>query len=346
MGTFEEGTEGLIFKGREFPVPPQQKEAAAGPTDKATEPEVSSGSTDRKAESKAETRAYIGQSICDKRFTEGRISVEIEFARVDYDSVAEIVLQYDPASEDMLTVGFGGRWDAFFSLRQWGVAEEGAGGSSRHTQGKIRNWKYLRNGGDRSNLQANKRYSLEVVVAGSLLTLRINGVDVGSETLPFQLTGLQVGLFCIGRGDIHFRNFHVESVKPQAFVVMQFNSPEYEELFTDVIQPVCNRVGLQAFRASDTYAPGLIVADIARQIAESRVIIAEITPVNANVYYEVGYADALKKPVILIADRKVKELPFDVRPYRTIFYENSIGGKAKVEETLVKFLTSIMAYNT
>ena len=47
MGTFEEGTEGLIFKGREFPVPPQQKEAAAGPTDKATEPEVSSGSTDR-----------------------------------------------------------------------------------------------------------------------------------------------------------------------------------------------------------------------------------------------------------------------------------------------------------
>jgi nucleoside 2-deoxyribosyltransferase len=100
-------------------------------------------------------------------------------------------------------------------------------------------------------------------------------------------------------------------------------------------------MGLNPFRASDTYSPGLVVADIARQIAESRVIIAEITPVNANVYYEVGYADALGKPVILIADKSVRELPFDVRPYRTIFYENSIGGKNRVEETLKKYLTAM-----
>jgi len=127
----------------------------------------------------------------------------------------------------------------------------------------------------------------------------------------------------------------------KAFVVMQFNTPEYEELYRDVIKPVCESMGLNPFRASDTYSPGLVVADIARQIAESRVIIAEITPVNANVYYEVGYADALGKPVILIADKSMRELPFDVRPYRTIFYENSIGGKNRVEETLKKYLTAI-----
>ena len=85
-----------------------------------------------------------------------------------------------------------------------------------------------------------------------------------------------------------------------------------------------------------------VPADITKQIAQSRVIIAEITPINANVYYEVGFADALGKPLILIADRKVTELPFDIRPYRTIFYENSIGGKNRVEETLRKYLTAIM----
>ncbi len=61
------------------------------------------------------------------------------------------------------------------------------------------------------------------------------------------------------------------------------------------------------------------------------VVIAEITPSNPNVYYEVGYADALNKPLILIADRKEGLKPLDVRGYRTIFFEDSIGGKNKIE---------------
>ena len=122
---------------------------------------------------------------------------------------------------------------------------------------------------------------------------------------------------------------------------MEFNTTEYEDLYNDVIAPVCDKMGLKAFRASETYSPGLVIADITKQIAQSRVIIAEITPINANVYYEVGFADAFGKPLILIADRKITELPFDIRPYRTIFYENSIGGKSRVEETLTKYLSSI-----
>jgi hypothetical protein len=88
--------------------------------------------------------------------------------------------------------------------------------------------------------------------------------------------------------------------------------------------------------------PGLVVEDIKKQILESRVVIAEITPQNPNVYYEVGYADALNKPIILISDRKEGMKPFDVRAYRTIFYENSIGGKNKIESDLRAYIQSIM----
>jgi hypothetical protein len=88
--------------------------------------------------------------------------------------------------------------------------------------------------------------------------------------------------------------------------------------------------------------PGLVIEDIKRQIAECRVVIAEITPGNPNVYYEVGYADTLNKPLILIADRKEGLKPFDVRAYRTIFYENSIGGKSVVEKDLRLYLRSIL----
>jgi hypothetical protein len=51
-----------------------------------------------------------------------------------------------------------------------------------------------------------------------------------------------------------------------------------------------------------------------------------------------GYAHALRKPTILLADRD-KQLPFDISGYRCLFYENTIGGKAKVEEGLRKHLT-------
>lgn len=90
-----------------------------------------------------------------------------------------------------------------------------------------------------------------------------------------------------------------------------------------------------------------MIADVQRQIRESRVVIAEITPVNPNVYYEVGFADAISKPVILIADGgKLEQLPFDVRAFRTLFYENTVGRKNKVEKTLTEFLKNIMAQPT
>ncbi|MFZ4476031.1 MAG: hypothetical protein ACOYPR_12610, partial [Saprospiraceae bacterium] len=83
----------------------------------------------------------------------------------------------------------------------------------------------------------------------------------------------------------------------------------------------------------------MILADITKQIYESKLIIAEISPVNANVFYEVGFAHALNKPTILIAEKSTK-LPFDVSPFRTLFYENSIAGKKKIEEGLRKHITA------
>ena len=196
-------------------------------------------------------------------------------------------------------------------------------------------------------MKPGQGYHLEMRIQGSFLTVELDGVEIGSGPLPFQLSGKQVGLFCQSQANIHFRHFRVASAKPLAFVVMQLDPPEYEELFNDAIVPVCDRMGLEAFRSSQTYCPGLVIADIQRQIRESRVIIAEITPVNPNVYYEVGYADAIGKPVILIADSgKLERLPFDVRAFRTLFYENTIGGKSKVEKTLTEFLRNIMNQKT
>jgi len=105
-------------------------------------------------------------------------------------------------------------------------------------------------------------------------------------------------------GDIKFSGFTVAAETPTAFVVMPF-TPNYDELYEEVIQPVCKSHGLHPHRADETYGPGVILADIAQRIISSKVVIAEITPnpPNPNVYYEVGFSHAMRKPTILIADK-------------------------------------------
>ncbi|HEY3929855.1 MAG TPA: hypothetical protein VGL89_15900 [Candidatus Koribacter sp.] len=67
----------------------------------------------------------------------------------------------------------------------------------------------------------------------------------------------------------------------------------------------------------------------------------EITPVNANVFYELGYAHAIGKPTILLANGNLEKLPFDISGYRVVYYSDTIGGKSDIEATLLKHLKSV-----
>jgi hypothetical protein len=121
---------------------------------------------------------------------------------------------------------------------------------------------------------------------------------------------------------------------------MQFSQP-YEELYREVICPISAKFELRAYHAGDVFGPGIILRDIVDGLVEAKIVIAEITPPNQNVFYELGYAHALSKPTILLAECG-RQLPFDVSGYRCIFYENTIGGKTKVQEALSKHFTAIL----
>jgi hypothetical protein len=153
------------------------------------------------------------------------------------------------------------------------------------------------------------------------------------------LLGDGVGLFAWGRSKVHFEHTTIETADPKAFVVMQFGGP-YDAIYHDVIKPVCKSKGFDAFRADDVYRPGIILQDIIAGIAESEIVIAEVSSKNPNVYYEIGYAHAIGKSTILLVEREV-DLPFDIRSYRCIFYDDTIKGKNEVELTLGKHLDNI-----
>jgi len=256
-----------------------------------------------------------GNLISDMEFNGGTISADIKFIAVDASSSCDIIFFYDNVRQQTFQAGISN--EQLFGVRSW-----------------IGKWQHYGGGGDSKQLEADRSYHIVVGVKGSTVNLSIDGVEVHSAEIPIYLPRSQVGLFCMSKSDIEIQNFKVRNSKPKAFVVMQFSSP-YDEVYSEVIRSVCEAEGLDVLRIDEEAGPGLIIADISRAIRESKIVIADISPANPNVFYEVGYAHALNKPTILLAERETK-LPFDVSAFRAIFYDNSIAGKRKLEENLSK----------
>src|SRR5262249_5968831 len=160
--------------------------------------------------------------------------------------------------------------------------------------------------------------------------LEVDGVRVLEHVMPSPLPGNQLGLFTMSDSAVRFQDYEVQRRAPTAFVAMQFGEP-YDALYRRVIRPKAEAMGFEIEQIDEVKQPGIIFQDIQERIQDATVVIAEITAPNQNVFYEVGYAHALNKPTILLAQRG-KELPFDIRSYRVIFYDDTIGGKPLVEK--------------
>ena len=201
-------------------------------------------------------------------------------------------------------------------------------------------WRRLTGAGSMGNLAVNYAYPVEVGLEGQRISLKVDDIKVLEHILREPLGREQIGLFARGANPVTFGPVEISAQSLSAFVVMQF-TPQFDALFEEVIRPVCAEMGIVAYRASDIYRPGVIIQDITQGLAASNVIISEVTPANPNVFYELGYAHALQKPAILLADRDTT-LPFDISGHRVIFYDNTIGGKSALETGLRQHLTNIL----
>jgi hypothetical protein len=267
-----------------------------------------------------------GISLTNWNLTDGLVRFRIKFSQVSSEGhiAAGLVLGFQSERSRYIIVQLGGYG------RAYSIAEYVPGVG----------WQGIENVGSARNLEPNREYDIEVRQTGQEIRMCVDGVAVIERVLPQPLTGSQLGLFAWGRAPIDFSQLTVSSARAQVFVAMQFGQP-FDTLYQEVIHPRCDALGLKVVRIDEVAGPGIIFEDIKRQITESTIVIAEITAPNQNVFYELGYAHALNKPTILMAQRG-KELPFDIRSYRVIFYDDSIGGKPALERNLQKHLEAIL----
>jgi hypothetical protein len=123
---------------------------------------------------------------------------------------------------------------------------------------------------------------------------------------------------------------------------MPFGSDDLTIVYEDFVQPTVEACGLVCERGDDLFGSNVVMDDIQRSIEGARLIIADLTDKNANVFYEVGIAHALKKPVLLLS-QSISEVPFDLRHRRVLVYEYSPRGCRKLGTHLAQSIKAMLA---
>lgn len=106
--------------------------------------------------------------------------------------------------------------------------------------------------------------------------------------------------------------------REHAFVAMPF-ADEFEDLFHYGISAAVRSAGLLCERIDQMVFTGDVVERLRRQIETARLVVADLTGSNPNVFLEVGYAWGQKVPTVLMA-RQNTDLKFDVQGQRCLFY--------------------------
>ncbi|QQB88041.1 hypothetical protein [Brevundimonas diminuta] len=93
---------------------------------------------------------------------------------------------------------------------------------------------------------------------------------------------------------------------------------KHSDLFLgSIVEPALETFGLQVIRADSIDKPGIITRQIIDYIMRSRLVIADLSFHNPNVFYELALRHAIKLPIVQLI-RSTDKLPFDVNQMRTI----------------------------
>jgi hypothetical protein len=130
-------------------------------------------------------------------------------------------------------------------------------------------------------------------------------------------------------------------IQSDIFVLMPFNEA-LKAIYDDHISKVARELNLSAMRADDLFTNNFLISDIWAGIFHAVAIVADCTGRNPNVFYEIGIAHTLGKPVILIT-QNTEDVPADLRYIKYIKYEYTPRGMSALEAALANTLKSIIA---
>lgn len=119
-----------------------------------------------------------------------------------------------------------------------------------------------------------------------------------------------------------------------------------DKTYEQLVRPACDQVNVNCFRAIDANLSGSINSVMYRWIYHADIVIADLSTLNANVFYELGVRHAQRPNTTIIIAESVllQRIPFDLSSFVIHKYEH--GGEAIAEaeqQRFVAHLAKVMA---
>ena len=126
----------------------------------------------------------------------------------------------------------------------------------------------------------------------------------------------------------------------QVAVMMPFSNDHSVDPVYKAIREGVEAAGKSAKRVDEIMTATKIPDDVKELIRTSSAVVIDLTGLNPNVVYELGFADGLGKKAILIQEGKVSGLPFDFAASRVFAYERNQVGLQDLSEKLKRVIQS------
>ncbi|WP_133726094.1 hypothetical protein [Nesterenkonia aurantiaca] len=132
-----------------------------------------------------------------------------------------------------------------------------------------------------------------------------------------------------------------EFIEPDLVAVMMPFGAGFQPVYEAIRQGV-EASGMRCIRADDIWERDHIMDDVLSLIWRARVVVADLSGKNPNVFYETGIAHTLGRDVILVT-QTLDDVPFDLRPIRTLPYHNNGEGRQALAEGIDRRLQTLTA---
>ena len=115
----------------------------------------------------------------------------------------------------------------------------------------------------------------------------------------------------------------VQQPQPRCFVIQPFDRGKFDKRYDDAFEPALRHAGFAAYRVDQDPSTDVLIAAIEKGIRSAAICLADVTTNNPNVWYELGFAYAAGKLVILTCcDEREGALPFDIHHRHVIRYQS------------------------
>ena len=134
--------------------------------------------------------------------------------------------------------------------------------------------------------------------------------------------------------------------KKLCFVIMPFSSTKrwtsekWTEIFANVHKPAITGSRFSYRCERSKIRTGAFIKDILTQLNQADVVLADLTDMNANVFYELGVRHTLRNRTILVS-QTMDDVPSDLKQYGVIIYDTTPKGVAEYKNKIKDVLKDI-----